>query len=286
MANIALVTLDATHSAPVTTRNMLVTLGHTVTIITSASATAMVLLTYDLIVWCRGSENATHITAIKNAFDLGVPIISGFSGGAINNYNLPVQALRFTSQSPLVTNITGDNSQDSFVKIIEHPINAGISVVGGVVKVYNSSSFMIALAASNIVSSAQLLATRVGDSGRISMMMVSKGALNLDGEPTPAHFAHFDWLYGSGGYTADAIEMINRTIDMFVGGTKFVSGTVTDTNGDPAVRKIYAVNLINDRVESTTMSASDGTYSFSLRESIDYAIFTTDPIAAPLIYVG
>lgn len=285
MANIALISLDLSHSAPVATKALLESLGHSVTGITSAAATASSLVAYDLICWCRGSDNATHITEVVGAFNQGVPIISGYVGGVSSAYHLPVQALGFTNQANIAV-VSSDSAQTSFIIKSDHEIITGFGSVGDTVQVYNSASFMVALTAANLSPNALQIGQRVGDSTRISMMIVNKGELNLAGVPAAASFAHFDWIYGSAGYTATAKEILNRTINQFVLPKKIISGSIIDIDGNAAVRKIYAVNLATNLVEKTINSDVDGTYSLELIDGVDYAIFCIDTTAAPLIYVG
>lgn len=80
MANIAIVTLIVSHGTVTNTKAMLESLGHTVSVILSSAATFATLVTFDLIMCVRGSDDATQSSVIASVVMAGVPLICGFPG--------------------------------------------------------------------------------------------------------------------------------------------------------------------------------------------------------------
>ena len=152
---------------------------------------------------------------------------------------------------------------------------------------YPSNAFMVAIPISAIRAEMvnNLICNRDGDLSRISTIIVEKGT-TVNGLPTPAHMAHFDWCYGLSGYTSAATEIFKRTISLFTQQAKVISGVIKDSSGALAERRVFAVDLITNSVFTTTVSNASGEYSLGLIQNRDYAIFCVDSLASPIIYVG
>jgi hypothetical protein len=284
MANIVVISLDISHSAPVNTKNMLVGLGHTVTLLSSASASTSILMGFDLMVWCRGASDAGYTNQVLSAFKQGIPLISGYAGGVTSTLFMPIQLLGIVSSGPIDV-LGGDSSQDSFTVANAHSLTYGIASTGTNIKVYSSSNFMVAISAADIQVPYDRIGNRVGNSQRVSSLIVKKGT-PIGGVNTVAYFAHFDWVYGAGGYTSDAAIIMGRTIDLFLVPSKVISGLITDSNSLLAERRVFAIDLTSETVAATTMSDSSGRYELTLSSDVEYAIFCVDEVASPLIYLG
>lgn len=282
MANIAIVTLLTTHGTVTNTKAMLESLGHTVSVILSSAATFSTLVTFDLIMSVRGSDDATQSSVIANAVMAGIPLICGFPG-VTTAVNTPFHSLK------LVTGSIGSGSEtsESAVRVrVSHPYTNGLATTGTNLQVYPSATYAVAIATSQASPNFTILADKPADNTRLSMLLAKKGVLNLDGIGIGADVAYYSFCYGLNGYTADAKTIFERTIDDFTIAKKLVSGNVVDTNGDAAQRKIYAVNLTTNRVDGYTTSDVSGNYSLELPDNTQHAIFCVDDVAAPLILVG
>lgn len=282
MANIVIVTLLATHGTVTNTKALLESLGHTVSVILSSAATFSTLTTFDLIMSVRGADDLTYSSVIASAVMAGTPLICGFPGVTTAS-NTPMHSLK------LVTGSIGSGSEgsESAVRVrVSHPYTNGLAAVGGNISVYPSTTFAVAIATSQVSPNITILADKPTDTTRFSMLLAKKGILNLDGAALGANVAYYSFCYGLNGYTADAKTIFERTINDFTIPKKLISGNVVDTDGGPAQRKVYAVNLTTNNVDGHTLSDVNGNYSLQLPDNTQHAIFCVDDVAAPLILVG
>ncbi|MGE6451535.1 hypothetical protein ACQKC5_03910 [Shewanella baltica] len=282
MANIAIVTLIVSHGTVTNTKAMLESLGHTVSVILSSNATFATLVTFDLIVSVRGADDATYSSVIASAVMAGTPLICGFPGVTTAS-NTPFHSLK------LITGSLASSSEvtESAVRVrVAHPYTDGLAPIGGSIPVYPSTTFAVAIATSQVSPNLTILADKPTDSSRFSMLLAKKGVLNIDSVALGANVAYYSFCYGLNGYTGNAKTIFERTINDFTLPKKLISGNVVDSNGSPAQRKVYAVNLTTNNVDGHTLSDVSGNYSLQLPDNTQHAIFCVDDVAAPLILVG
>ncbi|WP_394230199.1 hypothetical protein [Shewanella colwelliana] len=286
MANIALVTLAQSHSAPTNTKAILIELGHSVTIYESHSVVTSQLVGFDLIAWCRGAESASASKQVADAVRAGVPLMCGTAGGTTVFNDLPIQKLGIISGT--ISQLSGDPSKESVKIMMNNNITTGVGNVGDLVSVYNSNTYMIGVSNSQFVQGVEFITADQVDDTRSTLAMVPKGTTNNLGEPTAASMAFIPWLYGVQGYTTNAKLMIQRLITRLIGEVKVVSGVVTDSNGLPAQLTVIAVDLTSNYVVGVTTSDIDGSYSMSLVIAVggSIAVLCVDEKNNPLIYVG
>jgi hypothetical protein len=284
MSNLVLVTLLASHGSVIQTKAMLEGLGHTVTVVLSSAATTNQLVTYDLIVWCRGADNSSYSAEVVGAVDQGIPLICSIAGGVTNWFNTPIQTLGLITASSGIS--TGDESQTSISILRDHELINGLGSVGSAIAVYPSATYIVPVSGSILVSGAIKISSSVTDNTRISLALFPVGTLNSQGSPIGATVSFVPWVYGLNGYTDDAKEIIRRLILLSFAGSKVISGVITDSNGDPAQRNVIAVNLLTNKVTIVTQSDVTGAYSLSVPDNANYAVVCVDDVAAPMVYVA
>jgi hypothetical protein len=284
MSNLVLVTLSASHGSVTQTKAMLEGLGHTVTVVLSSSATTAQLINYDLIVWCRGADNPTYSAEVVGAVGQGIPLICSTAGGVTTFTNTPVQALGLiTSTFPISNN---DTSQNSISILKNHELVAGLGVIGSLVPVYPSKTYLISVSETKIISGGINIAASATDITNVTLALFPAGTITSQGNPLEATVSFVPWDYGINGYTDDAKEIMRRLIVLSIAVMKTISGVITDTDGNTAQRKVIAINLTTNRVSAFTESDISGAYSVTLTDDSDYAIICVDDIAPPMIYVG
>ncbi|PKG80079.1 hypothetical protein CXF80_18225 [Shewanella sp. Actino-trap-3] len=284
MSNLVLVTLSASHGAVTQTKAMLEGLGHTVTVVLSSAARTNQLVTYDLIVWCRGDDNAIYSAEVVGAVDQGTPLICA-TAGAVTTFNyLPVQELDLITAS--FSQGPNDPTQSSISVLMEHELINGLGSVGSGISVYPSNTYLIPAQESKLVSGAIKIAASASDNTTISLALFPMGTLNSQGNPIAATVSFVPWVYGLNGYTAAAKEIIRRLILLSLAGSKVISGVITDSNGNPAQRNVIAVNLLTNKVSFVAQSDITGAYSLTVPDTANYAVVCVDDVAAPMVYVA
>lgn len=213
MVNIALVTVDATHSAATNTKLDLESLGHTVTFVTDVDIVATDFTPYDLVAVVRASASQTPADEVNAAWASGKPVLFGsLSGGVAGSGQImPATKADLTGTWNAIGNTS--NGTENFLLGGSHPIVAGLA--GGRHALYSVGNWMWGLNSLSFVGEVLAYGDPDITTGAWPVLIaVPTGTerLNTMG-PTPARaVAWGDFYAGQGRYTAAGLELLNRIV--------------------------------------------------------------------------
>lgn len=264
MANIGYVTSNTGHGSVATTKTMLESKGHTVTLFTSAAATAVGLASYDIVLTSRTTENATHSAVIKAVLDTGKPVLCGFGTLTAGSDQSTTPAV-ICKIAPSERGITPDN-QRAFYADVASPVydGAGITIPSTVnfatADTFTASIPKAGASPGDIVGS---LASTATDRGII--FFAAGGSATYDGGVFGGNIGYCGFLYGGAAYSAEAATIIDNMIQLLLSSGFLLSGSVKDSLANPLARKVRAHRRSDGgMVASATSNGTTGAFSLTV----------------------
>lgn len=277
MANLVLVSDSLSHAAYTRTLAMLQGLGHTVTGVNSQSAVAATLATYDLIVCVRTAPSLASSNIIRDAFNMGTPVLCGDVSGTQANTNAntgPAVACRL-ALSVNTVNLTQNIARAA----VASPIwaAAGITTIPSDFAPYSANDYEYSLPTAQIAPGGAKIGNFSSSNFDGILVVANKGSSNLDDVPFPASIAFCGFLYGGNvDYSATGIAVIGATITALLT-RRVLTGTVKDSANNPLARKVRAHRRSDGvKVSETTSNASTGAFTIDVSEDVPYTIVCLD----------
>lgn len=208
MANIIIVTDDKTHASINPLALNFSDLGHSVIIENISDLETNDLITFDLIISARISNQIIQTNKIANAFKKGTPILVGTIGG------VGVSSTSSFDSSSLLGIISELKTlNNSIGQIIitnnENPFYPS-SLSGEIINAYENSSFSWSF----IPPYAQNLKIVANNANRDNQVaFLETGSTTLSGDVTTARFAANGFLYGLGGFTDEQKAAMGKMVD-------------------------------------------------------------------------
>uniref|UniRef100_A0AAU7YUY3 Virion structural protein n=1 Tax=Stenotrophomonas phage vB_SmaS_QH3 TaxID=3229738 RepID=A0AAU7YUY3_9CAUD len=269
MANIAYVTSNTSHASVTTTKAMLESKGHTVTLFTSAAATTVGLAPYDIVLTSRTTENATHSAVIKAVSDSGKPVLCGFGTLTAGSDQATTPAV-VCKIAPSERGISSGNRQ-TFYADVASPVYDGTGItIPSTVNFATATTFTASIpkagaSPGDIVGS---LASTATDRGII--FFAAGGSATYDGGVFGGNIGYCGFLYGGAAYSTQAATIIDNMIQLLMSQGFVLSGTVKDASANPLARRVRAHRRSDGRMVASAMS-NGTTGAFTLH------VWSTDP---------
>lgn len=269
MANIALVTADTSHASYVNTRGLLVSGGHSVTGFTSY--TAETLAAYDIIVAVRTENNSNKNNVIKQALDMGTPVLISHVSGTFNS--------TISSDGPAITcgicsSVATNDGINSSLTLRNHEIFG--PDISGQFSPYASAGFFYLIPGSSIAPSAIKLAVVSPTDDRVSIAILPEGSLNIVGGTVNAPVGFCGFIYGVNGYSNKGTQIILRMVD-FLLARRYLRGTVKDAENRALRRKLRAFIRSDGSFAGETYSdAMSGQYELKVSQDTVYTVVCYD----------
>lgn len=269
MANIALVTADTSHAAYINTRSLLVSGGHSVTGFTSY--TAETLAAYDIIVAVRTENNSAKNNVIKQALDMGTPVlVCHVAATSDNELSLSGPAIACGICSSVVTH----NIINSSLTLRNHEIFG--SDISGQFRPYASDGFIYSIPGSSIAHSAIKLAVLSPINTGVTIAILPVGSLNIFGGTVNAPVGFCGFIHGSSGYANVGTRIILRIVD-FLLVRRYLKGTVKDAENRALRRKLRAFIRSDGSFAGETYSdATSGQYELLVSQDTVYTVVCYD----------
>lgn len=268
MANIALVTSDTAHVGYVNTRNVLISGGHSVTGLSTYNAAT--LATYDIIVCVRVENNLSKSQIIKQALDMGTPVLFCDVAGTTSP--------QYVSNGPAVVcgmclRVRTNDQFYSMLKARNHPIFDGLS---SPYDPYLSLGFTYSIPKSEIASSATTLAVFSEDVNAVAIAILQKGSININGDRLNASIGFCGFIHGGTGYSDAGTQIFLRIINLLLA-SRYLRGTVKDADGNALVRKLRALVRSDGSIAGEAISdAISGQYELSVSQDTVYTVVCYD----------
>ena len=209
---------------------------------------------------------------LRNVLDAGYPIIiSEQSSGSIVATTSPTFNFGLTLSN---TDESEVNTGDTLYITANNDIfseSAGLNAATSL-KFADGSSWRLLTTVANVHSSATILGKITNSAGLVTCAYVPKGANTAKITNIGATFILAGFFYGSVNTLGCKIfiDLVNLCLRQYVSYT--INGIVENTEGDPLERTVRLYNRSSGALVSSTTSATDGTYLFTISNAGEFYV--------------
>lgn len=234
MAAITLITENVTNAAATLTRDALVGLGHTVTLLADSALGTTALNNPALVVGVRVTESDTVANYFRGIVDKGIPALLGLGLGITNDTN----GDNYLTRMGLVTTLMRQTSATANEEVVtdnSHPITSAYT--NGQRITMSSAVTLWQAVATGSTHVGQALTTGDPDtslSGLVTTFAVPTGT-TVQGRPTGAAMVVSGMVYGAANYTADGKTFLGSMVTWLLAQPRYrpnnAVGITLATNG-------------------------------------------------------